>query len=220
LAIGYAKTTLRIMTNKFLWFLFIFFAVGIGLYPLLAVTLNLTEGFISTKQPEVTASLLWQTAFYLHISFGGISLLTGWSQFIKTFRARNLAFHRTLGKIYLISVMISGLCGLYIAFFATGGLISSLGFGGLAMAWLFTSSAAYKSIKAKDIDSHEKWMIRSYALTFAAVTLRIYLPLSIVAGFDFVFAYRIISFMCWVPNMVIAELLIYTMARRVLVTSV
>lgn len=76
------------------------------------------------------------------------------------------------------------------------------------MSWLFASSAAYRAIRSKDIDSHERWMTRSYALTFAAVTLRIWLPLSMIAGLEFVFAYRIISFLCWVPNLLIAEMLI------------
>src|SRR5438132_13758938 len=57
--------------------------------------------------------LIWLGAFYVHITLGGISLLTGWSQFLRSFRKKNLSFHRTLGKIYLIAVMISELCGLY-----------------------------------------------------------------------------------------------------------
>lgn len=197
------------MINKLLWALFIFFAVGVGIYPLLFILFDLGSGGVFTGKPaELLASTFYKSVFYLHISLGGVSLLTGWSQFNKKFRSRNLSFHRTLGTIYLICVMISGLCGLYIAFFATGGVVSSMGFGGLAMAWLFTSSAAYRSIRFKDIDNHEKWMIRSYALTFAAVTLRLWLPLSIIANLEFVAAYRVISWLCWVPNLVVAELII------------
>jgi len=203
------------MTNKLLWTLFIFFAVGVGLYPLMYALVDMSQGLLASKPPELLASTFYKSAFYLHIGLGGLSLLVGWSQFNKKFRNKNLSFHRTLGKIYLISVMISGLCGLYIAFFATGGLTSSLGFGGLAMAWLFTSSAAYRSIRSKDIDSHERWMIRSYCLTFAAVTLRLWLPLSMIAGIEFVFAYRIISFLCWVPNLVVGEMIIARKSRKV-----
>jgi hypothetical protein len=50
-------------------------------------------------------------------------------------------------------------------------------------------------------------MIRNFALTFAAVTLRIYLPASMAAGMEFEMAYRAIAWLCWVPNLVIAELL-------------
>jgi hypothetical protein len=53
---------------------------------------------------------------------------------------------------------------------------------------------------------HRAWMIRSFALTFAAVTLRLYLPLAAVLSLDFVDAYRAISFLAWVPNLVVVEL--------------
>ena len=51
-------------------------------------------------------------------------------------------------------------------------------------------------------------MIRSFALTFAAVMLRIYLPLAQVAGIPFDVSYPVISFLCWVPNLLVAELLL------------
>ena len=203
------------MTSKLLWFLFIFLAIGVGLYPAMYAVVDMSQGLLASKPPDLIASVFYKSAFYLHIALGGLSLLVGWPQFSRKFRSKNLSIHRTLGKIYLISVMVSGLCGLYIAFFATGGWISSLGFGGLAMAWLFTSSAAYRAIRSKDIDSHERWMIRSYALTFAAVTLRIWLPVSMIAGMEFVFAYRIISFLCWVPNLMTAEWIIASRQRKV-----
>jgi uncharacterized membrane protein len=200
--------------NKLLWGLFIFFAIGVGVYPAFYFFLDMSGGLLASKPAEVLQSAIWRAAFYLHIGCGGIAMLVGWSQFFKKFRNKNLPVHRTLGKIYLIAVTISGLGGLYIAFYATGGLVSSLGFGGLALAWLFTTSSAYRSIRSRDIDSHERWMIRSYALTFAAVTLRIWLPLSMVFGIDFMIAYPIISWLCWVPNLIVAELLIRRMYAR------
>jgi hypothetical protein len=55
-------------------------------------------------------------------------------------------------------------------------------------------------------------MIRSFALTLAAVTLRLYLPAAIVMGKfqlipdDFVSSYQVIAWIAWVPNLVIAEI--------------
>ena len=48
-------------------------------------------------------------------------------------------------------------------------------------------------------------MIRSFALTLAAVTLRTYLPISGLLHLDFMQAYVAISFLAWVPNLLIAE---------------
>ena len=60
-----------------------------------------------------------------------------------------------------------------------------------------------------DIESHRQWMIRSYALAFAAVTLRIYMPfMQAVLGMEFLDAYLIVAWMCWVPNLLVAELIV------------
>ncbi len=83
-----------------------------------------------------------------------------------------------------------------------------MGFGLLAVLWLFTTANAYRHIRLGDRVAHRRWMIRSYALTFAAVTLRIYLPLSQVAGLPFDPAYQTISWFCWVPNLIVAEWII------------
>jgi hypothetical protein len=51
-------------------------------------------------------------------------------------------------------------------------------------------------------------MVRNFALTFAAVTLRLWLPTAIIAGAPFELAYPVIAWLCWVPNLLLAELLL------------
>jgi uncharacterized membrane protein len=164
--------------KTFWWAIFIFFSIAIGFYPAAYLLFDMKYGLLASKSADLLQSTVWYAAFYQHIFLGAIALLTGWSQFSKRFRNKNLNAHRTLGKIYLITVALSGSAGLFIALYATGGLISVFGFSGLAIAWLFTSLQAYVAIKRKDIDQHQYWMIRSYALCWAAVTLRIWLPYS------------------------------------------
>jgi hypothetical protein len=48
-------------------------------------------------------------------------------------------------------------------------------------------------------------MIRSYALAAAAITLRIYLPLSFVFHVPFSTGYPAIAWLCWIPNALAAE---------------
>jgi hypothetical protein len=192
------------------WTIFIFFAIFVGIYPFFYLMFDMSQGFLASKTPALLQSSAWQIGFYSHILFGAVALLTGWSQFSTWIRNRNLKLHRTLGKIYLISVSISGLAGLYIAFYATGGNISMAGFSALAIVWLFTTLMAYRKILEKDIDHHKYWMIRSYALCFAAVTLRLWLPLlQFAIGMEFLVAYRIISWLCWVPNLLVAEAIVF-----------
>ncbi len=192
--------------KKIGWGAFVFLALIIGFYPLAYLLFDMTQGLLSSKPSEVHDNKYWKFEFYQHILCGGVALLIGWSQFSKVWRTKYVNTHRLVGKIYLIAVMLSGTAGLYISFFATGGLIASFGFGSLAIAWLFTSINAYLSIRKKEIHLHEQWMIRSYALTFAAVTLRIWLPtFQFALGMDFIFAYQIIAWLCWVPNLLVAE---------------
>ena len=76
----------------------------------------------------------------------------------------------------------------------------------LAVLWLFTAGAAYVRIRAKQIESHKRWMIRNYALTFAAVTLRLWLiGLQALAGVPQLEAYITVAWISWVPNLLVAE---------------
>jgi hypothetical protein len=51
-------------------------------------------------------------------------------------------------------------------------------------------------------------MIRSYALTAAAITLRTYLPILLLSGASYVTSYRIVAWACWIPNLFFAEWLL------------
>ena len=163
-------------------------------------------GLLLGKDEAIRTSEVWRMAFYGHIIFGGLALLSGWSQFSKKLRAKKLQLHRSLGKFYVISVLASGLCGIYLGIYATGGIIPSVGFISLGVVWLFTTIRAYVAVRNKDMSLHQGMMIYSYAACFAAVTLRIWLPfLTIVFG-EFLLAYKVVAWLCWVPNMVFAHL--------------
>lgn len=194
-----------------LWGVFAFLAIVIGLYPGLYFLLDMQKGLLASKPEALMHQTSWVIAFYLHIGFGGLSLISGFSQFSSRLRKHKLKLHRLLGKIYLLSVLISGTSGLFIAIYATGGRIVEMGFGSLGILWLFTSIMAFKSIRMGKIEQHRHWMIRSFALTFAAVTLRLWLPFfQLVLHFNFIDAYTIIAWLCWIPNLIVAEILIRT----------
>ncbi|UII78554.1 DUF2306 domain-containing protein [Flagellimonas sp. CMM7] len=193
-----------ITRNKIAWIVFAFLAIGVGLYPLIYWFAADKFGILNSKTAELLANEVWNIGFYGHITFGGLALISGWSQFSKKLRSKNLSLHRNLGKFYVLSVLIGGICGVYIAFFATGGLITSLGFLCLGIIWLYTTLKAYFAIRAKDLALHQGMMIYSYAACFAAVTLRIWLPLLTMAFGEFLIAYKIVAWLCWVPNMIFA----------------
>lgn len=167
-----------------------------------------------------------QLAFYAHIVGGGLALVLGPLQFWRGLRTRHPRVHRWTGRSYLVAVGIAGLAGLVIAPVNDAGLVGLVGFGALGVLWLVTGWLGYRAIRRRDVASHRAWMMRNFALTYAAVTLRIWLPVLLLAqlpfttgelDFDAVFAnaYAAVPFLCWLPNLVVAEWLI---ARRGLPT--
>ncbi|WP_448004332.1 DUF2306 domain-containing protein [Agromyces bauzanensis] len=159
-----------------------------------------------------------QAAFYAHVVAGGIALVAGPFQFWRGLRDRHRSVHRWVGRGYLAAVAIAGVAGLVIAPFGEAGLSGLFGFGTLAVLWLATGWAAYRSIRRGDVASHRAWMMRNFALTYAAVTLRLWLGVligaqvlpggSFDAGAAFANAYAVVPFLAWLPNLVVVEWLI------------
>ncbi|MBK8064488.1 MAG: DUF2306 domain-containing protein [Betaproteobacteria bacterium] len=158
--------------------------------------------------PEMRATYESQRfGIYAHVFAASFALLLGPFQFSSRLRARHPDWHRWSGRLYLgFGVLLGGLAGLYMAFHAWGGPVARLGFGGLALAWLYTGWRAYRSIRARETAAHRRWMVRNFALAFGAVTLRLWLPGSLFAGAPFEIAYPLVAWLCWVPNLVVAEL--------------
>jgi len=195
------------MTKKGLWILLVALAIVIGLYPSIYFLIDRKFGLLSSKSAELLTNTFWNIGFYTHIILGGIALLIGWTQFSSKIRIRNLTLHKQIGKIYLIAVILSSMAGVYIGFFATGGLIASSGFICLGIIWFYTTLQSYLYIKNKQVEQHQKMMIYSYAACFAAVTLRIWLPLLTLIYGDFAKAYVIVAWLCWIPNLIVASLI-------------
>ena len=87
-------------------------------------------------------------------------------------RNKNQKLHKQLRRIYFLCILFGSLSGLYLAFEATGGLLSTFGFGFLSIFWFGTAGMALYKIKQRQVEQHRKWMIRNYSLTFAAVSNR------------------------------------------------
>jgi len=152
--------------------------------------------------------LVVPAAAILHLAGSAIALAVGPFQLNNRLRTRFLSIHRWMGRSYVVAVLLGGLAAFALATMAQTGLPARVGFGLLAVLWLTSTAMAYRHIRARNQPAHRRWMTRSYALTFAAVTLRIYLPLSQAYGIPFEPAYQTIAWLCWVPNLIVAEWLI------------
>jgi uncharacterized membrane protein len=175
-------------------------------YRFIPLGVDATMEFIAHNLPGNSLAL------YGHIGVAPIALLLMPFQFMSGLRKRRPLLHRWMGRTYVTAIVISGLAGLQLAFHSTAGVFASVGFATLAVIWLWTTLGAFYFAVKRQFNRHRNWMLRSAALTFAAVTLRVYLGTSMALGADFQVAYPIISWACWVPNALLVEA--YLLLRR------
>jgi len=198
-----------------------FLAIGVAIGAVAPYATFNPANFNNTTARFATESTLRYAGLLVHAFSAGIALILGPFQFLGRVRQRRLSLHRWMGRIYLICVLLAGLSAFLIAPGMISGLDGEIGLISLAIVWLWTGWMAYKNIRAGRVQIHREWMIRNYALTFAAVTLRLWLGVLIAtqlpflgtkyAGdFDalFVEVYRVVMWLSWVPNLIIAEMIV------------
>jgi uncharacterized membrane protein len=107
-----------------------------------------------------------------HIIAGTLALVIGPFQFSTRLRQKSLQLHRVLGRVYVYSVFVAVPLALVVAW--PSGLF--IGTAVQASAWFVTTLAALLTARNRHIQAHRQWMIRSYAVTFTFVTLRVLSP--------------------------------------------
>lgn len=156
---------------------------------------------------------------FIHIAGSITALLLGSLQFLPALRrGQGRGFgppHRWTGRVYVAGCLVGGAAGLILAPGSSAGPIASAGFGSLAVIWVAVTLLGWRAAVQGRFAEHRRWMIRSWALTLAAVTLRLYLPLVMLLDLPFLPWYRAISFLAWVPNLIAAELWLRRTQARV-----
>lgn len=185
-----------------IWGVLAFLSIGVGGYALYHVA----TGFANLP---LTNPMFDPWGLRAHIAFSGFALIFGIFQFLKPLRRKAPSLHRWMGRGYVLACVGGGIAGGVIALSSTAGPIAGWGFFLLAILWVPFTLLALVSAMKRDFTAHERWMIRSFALTLGAVTLRLQLPIGpMLTGGDFLAAYVWIAWLAWVPNLVISELYI------------
>lgn len=181
---------------------------------------------VAARTPEVDSAALvfshraWpiEGGLILHIVFASLALALGPWQFSRWLRTRHPRVHRVMGRAYLSAVALGAVGGIVTSIYSTLGLKGFFGFAALDVLWVWTAYRAYRAVRAQNFREHEAWMIRNFALTYAAVTLRlefallllVQLPFHAPGGFAHAYeqAYGSLPYVAWIPNLVIAEFII------------
>jgi hypothetical protein len=170
-------------------------------------------GFLRLKQKAV-ATGWYLPAYYSHVLIGGIILVVGFFQLLPKSTQRFKKLHRIGGYIYVMGILF---------FAAPGGIVMSLfidrgpwvltSFLIQGSLWFWFTALAFDRIRKKNISAHRQWMWRSYALTFAAITLRIYIFISSYSyNLSVPEAYATLAWLSWLPNLILTEIYLRTTA--------
>lgn len=150
-----------------------------------------------------------------HFFGAGMALLLAPLQLSGWLRQRWPSVHRTIGWLYVAVVLIGGLAGLALAPRAQGGWPTGTGFALLGLCWLISTVIAVRFAVLRKFELHRRWMLRSVALTFSAVTLRLYLGFGLgVLRLDFAIVYLAAAWLCWTLNLLAIELYLWRQGRR------
>jgi len=172
--------------------------------------------FLVTKM-QIIHLFHYRTAFLVHISSSLVVIFAGACLFLSSSDLRYWKIHRWLGRLYVGAVLLlAAPSGLIMAYHANGGLLAQVNFTLLSVLWWLFTFFGFSTIIKGDVAKHKHWMLRSYALTLSAVTLRFLQMVIPTAWVDApVFTYILVSWCSWLFNLVIVEIYIYSVSSRV-----
>jgi Predicted membrane protein (DUF2306) len=180
------------------------------------IPLNADIAFLQIKQTEVTEISYYLTFFYIHVYSAIFALIAGFTQFNKHILNKYTSIHSIIGKLYVYVVLfLAAPSGLVIGYHANGGLFSKIAFVILSILWFYFTLQGIIQIKNRNIILHKSFMLRSFALAFSAVTLRIWKVILVYlfqpSPMD---VYQIIAWLGWTLNLLVIEVYIYKKIKK------
>jgi len=106
----------------------------------------------------------------LHFAVGGIILVLGSIQLIEAIRVRYSAFHRWVGRVYVLCSLLAAVGGLAFIFIkgTIGGTVMNMGFALYGLLMLVCSVETFRHARAGRMEQHRAWALRLYALAIGS----------------------------------------------------
>lgn len=203
--ISYKKFLSLALLLAFAYFSFLMLEITLRYIPF-----STTASFLQIKQTEVENHAYYLPVFYIHVYSSIFILLAGFTQFSSTILKKYKKLHHALGMMYVAFILLfSAPTGLVMGIHANGGPVSQFFFITLSVLWWWFTFKALQTVRNRDFKAHRAFMIRSFALTLSAITLRLWKVILVKlfqpAPMD---VYVIISGLGWLPNLLVAEFFI------------
>lgn len=114
---------------------------------------------------------------YLHIVPGVIFMIGAPLQFVPRIRRRHLRWHRRLGRVFLVSGLLTGLFAFAIGIvFPSGGLVEAAATVTFGSLFVFSLARAFRHVRVGHVAAHREWMIRAFAIGLGVSTIRLWVP--------------------------------------------
>lgn len=165
-------------------------------------------------EPDTPAA---NSGMAVHFAAGGIILMLGAIQLLGAVRARWPAFHRWVGRVYVLCALVAGVGGLtFIAAKGTiGGTVMDVGFGLYGVLMILAALQTLRHARARRLDPHRAWAIRLFALAIGSWLYRMeygfWFMLTDGIGHESDFSGpfdQVMAFFFYLPNLVVAEAVI------------
>lgn len=203
-------------SKYFLWLAYAYFSYLLLLITLQYIPYHTDVAFLRIKQ-DVIVFNHYKVAFFTHVYTSIFLMVFGAIQFSKYIQKKYVKLHRVSGRLYVgILLLLSGPSGLIMSYYANGGLVAQISFLLLSSFWMLFTFLSFYFILKRQVVKHQKFAIRSFALTLSAISLRLFKYLLVLFFEPFPMdAYRIAAWSGWTFNLLIAELIIYYKFSRI-----
>ncbi|MGB0863787.1 MAG: DUF2306 domain-containing protein [Saprospiraceae bacterium] len=189
-----------------------YLSIGYFTYLMILITLQyvpvqLDAAFLNIKQ-EIALQTHYQIAFFSHVYTSIFVLILGITQFSNYIRTQFSKVHQSFGKLYIaLILLIASPSGLIMAYYANGGFYAQLSFILQAIFWFIFTYKGYQYAKTQDWNKHQAFMLRSYALTLSAISLRLFKWI-IVSTIELppMDTYQIVAWLGWLFNLMVLEI--------------
>lgn len=200
----------KFVYRGFLLLLLVFFLVLMTQITLQYIPYNTDVAFLRIKQ-EYIGAFHYRLSFFVHVYSSLFVLFAGFTQFSDRIQKTKKWLHRLAGRFYVTVVLVlSAPSGVIIGLYANGGIYSRIAFCTLGVLWFVFTLLAFLKIRRGDYKGHVAFIYRSYALALSAITLRAWKYLIVYLFHPHPMdAYRIVAWLGWIPNLLVAEYLIH-----------
>nr|WP_042180164.1 DUF2306 domain-containing protein [Kibdelosporangium sp. MJ126-NF4]CEL14231.1 membrane protein, putative [Kibdelosporangium sp. MJ126-NF4]CTQ88599.1 membrane protein, putative [Kibdelosporangium sp. MJ126-NF4] len=148
-----------------------------------------------------------------HMFFGTVTMVLVVFQLWPWMRTNHPKFHRASGRIYVVSAVICGICGLAIVRFAP--VVGQIGVSVATISWVAVTVTAFVRARQRKFAKHRRLMLYSFAIlmnnVWGVVLANI---LFAVPGLDMLYIFEAVRWVGFVVNMYLVQWWIYRTENR------